>query len=185
MQIRVRRATINSIFADGLAASHNAPALFLRTSKSGLPYLSVLFCSLFTLLAFMAVVSGPGKVFNWFSSMTSIAGLMSWFGITITYLRFYQGLKTQGIDRRTLPFYTRFQPYAAWYGCCATFFVCLVSPLSHLPARGHADLCTSSADGACLSRVIGTLQPSLPTIYPSSFSPFSISLDASTTAPPP
>lgn len=125
----------------GLAASHNAPALFLRTSKSGLPYLSVLFCSLFTLLAFMAVVSGPGKVFNWFSSMTSIAGLMSWFGITITYLRFYQGLKTQGIDRRTLPFYTRFQPYAAWYGCCATFFVCLFSGWSVF-IKGHWNTAT-------------------------------------------
>jgi len=128
MQIRERSATINSMFADGLAVSNNAPAFFLKTSKSGLPYLCVIFCSLFTLLAFMAVKSGAGKVFTWLANMTSVAGLMTWFGITITYLRFYKGLKRQGIDRTTLPFYTRSQPYAAWYGCCSTFIICFVSP---------------------------------------------------------
>ncbi|KAL4068227.1 amino acid permease/ SLC12A domain-containing protein [Scleroderma yunnanense] len=106
----------------GLAVSGNAPSFFLRTSKKGLPYISVIFCALFTLLAFMAVQSGAGKVFNWLSSMTSIAGLMTWFGISVTYLRFYQGLKAQGIDRTSLPYYTRLQPFAAWYGCIGTFF---------------------------------------------------------------
>lgn len=116
------------MLADGLAASKNAPSFFLKTSKSGLPYVSVLFCSLFTLLAFMAVKSGPGKVFTWLANMTSINGLISWFGISVTYLRFYKGLKMQGIDRTTLPFYTRLQPFAAWYACCSTFIICLVGP---------------------------------------------------------
>lgn len=125
----------------GLAVSNNAPAFFLKTSKSGLPYLSVIFCSLFTLLAFMAVKSGAGKVFTWLANMTSIAGLMTWFGITITYLRFYKGLKRQGIDRTTLPFYTRFQPYAAWYGCCSTFIICFFSGWSVF-LKDHWDTAT-------------------------------------------
>ena len=81
----------------------------------------------------MAVATGAGKVFDWLSSMTAVAGLVTWFGITVTYLRFYEGLKAHGIDRTTLPFYTRFQPYAAWYGCCATFIICFVSSLSIFP----------------------------------------------------
>jgi amino acid transporter len=111
----------------GLAISGNAPSIFARTSKSGLPYVSVTFCALFTLLAFMAVSSGAGKVFEWFSSMTSVAGLMTWFGISVTYIRFHKGLKAQGIDRKTLPFSTRVQPFAAWYACISTFVICLLN----------------------------------------------------------
>ncbi|KAH0838461.1 amino acid permease [Lanmaoa asiatica] len=40
----------------GLAIAGNAPKFFGRTSKSGLPYTSVIFCASFTLLAFMAAV---------------------------------------------------------------------------------------------------------------------------------
>jgi amino acid transporter len=85
--------------------------------------------SAFSLLAFMGVSSGSGKVFNWFSQMTSIAGLMTWFGICYTYTRFYAGMKLQGIDRTTLPFYSRLQPYAAWYATVATLVICFVRVL--------------------------------------------------------
>ncbi|KIJ21581.1 amino acid-polyamine-Organocation superfamily protein [Paxillus involutus ATCC 200175] len=111
----------------GLAISGNAPRIFVKTSKSGLPYVAVIFCALFTLLAFMAVSTGAGKVFQWFANMTSVAGLMTWFGIALTYIRFHKGLKAQGFDRKTLPYYTRFQPFAAWYALIATFIICLFS----------------------------------------------------------
>ena len=74
----------------------------------------------------MAVSSGAGKVFDWFANMTSVAGLMTWFGICITYIRFHKGMKAQGIDRTTLPYYTRVQPFAAWFGAISTFIICLV-----------------------------------------------------------
>lgn len=51
---------------------------------------------------------------------------MTWFGIGVTYLRFYAGLKAQGYDRTKLPYYTRFQPYAAYYAVFMCFFICLV-----------------------------------------------------------
>ena len=111
---------------DGLAASGNAPKIFLKTTGNGLPWVAVVFCASFSLLAFMAVSSGAGQVFNWLSNMSAIAGLMAWFAISVTYIRFYKGLQVQGIDRKTLPYTTRFQPYAAWYGACSTLFVCFV-----------------------------------------------------------
>ncbi|KAG0709056.1 amino acid permease [Suillus ampliporus] len=114
----------------GLAASGNAPKIFLRTSRSGLPYVAVIFCASFSLLAFMAVSQGAGKVFDWFSNMTSVAGLMTWFGISVTYLRFYKGLNAQGIDRKTLPYSTRLQPYAAWYGVVSTLIICIFNGFS-------------------------------------------------------
>lgn len=63
-----------------------------------------------------------------FANMTSIAGLMSWFGISVTYLRFYKGLKSQGISRDTLPYRTSLQPYAAWWATFSTIFICFVRP---------------------------------------------------------
>ncbi|PPQ89594.1 hypothetical protein CVT25_012339 [Psilocybe cyanescens] len=111
----------------GLAASGNAPKIFLKASRNGLPYVSVIFCSLFTLLGFMGVNSGSGRVFGWFSNMTAVAGLMTWFGISVTYIRFYKGLKAQGFDRSTLPFWSRLQPFAAWYSLTACLLICFLS----------------------------------------------------------
>jgi len=46
----------------GLAISGNAPQVFARTSKFGLPYVAVTFCGLFCSLAYMGVKSGSLKV---------------------------------------------------------------------------------------------------------------------------
>ncbi|KAF8746248.1 hypothetical protein AX14_000046 [Amanita brunnescens Koide BX004] len=112
----------------GLATSNNAPKIFLKTTKGGLPYVSVLFCTAFGFLAYMSAGGvGSGEVFGWFQNMTAVAGMMTWFGISVSYIRFYQGLKAQGYDRKRLPFTSRFQPYAAYYAAFWTFFVCLFS----------------------------------------------------------
>jgi len=58
--------------------------------------------------------------------MTSVAGLLTWFGISVTYIRFYAGMKVQGIDRRKLPFASRLQPFAAWYATIGCFIICVV-----------------------------------------------------------
>jgi len=111
----------------GLAVAGNAPRFFLRTSRKGLPYASIIFCALFTTLSYMAVSSGAGKVFGWFSNMTSIAGLMTWFGICFTYIRFYAGFKAQGFDRSTLPYASKLQPFAAWYAMISCLVICFFS----------------------------------------------------------
>lgn len=52
---------------------------------------------------------------------------MTWFGIAVTYLRFYAGLEAQGFDRKKLPYYHRFQPFAGWYAAITTLIVSFVS----------------------------------------------------------
>ena len=88
----------------------------------------------------MGVHSGSGKVFNWFANMTSVAGLLTWFGISFTYIRFYAGMKAQGIDRKTLPFSSRLQPFAAWYAAISCLLICLVRapwPSTFLRSKLH------------------------------------------------
>jgi len=113
----------------GLSISGNAPKIFAKTSKGGLPYIAISFCALFATLGYMSASggAGAGKVFGWFANMTAVAGLLTWFGICVTYIRFYSGMKAQGIDRTTLPFYTRIQPFAAWYALVVILLVCITS----------------------------------------------------------
>ena len=115
----------------GLALSGNAPKIFTRTTKSGLPLLSILFCTAFSFLAYMSVGSGSGVVFGWFVNMTSVAGLMTWFGISITYIRFHAGFVAQGFDRSKLPYASKLNPYAAWYAAFMCIIVCFVRIASY------------------------------------------------------
>jgi amino acid transporter len=105
----------------------------MKTSKNGLPYVSILFCALFGLLAYMGTKSGSGKVFTWFANMTSVAGLLTWFGICVTYIRFHKGFISQGFDRSKLPYASVLQPYAAWFGAISCLFICFVSGACRLP----------------------------------------------------
>jgi len=120
----------------GLAASGNAPRIFLKTLPNGLPIVAVLFNSCFALLSYMGVKKGSGQVFTYFSQLASIAGLVTWFGIAVIYLRFYKGMKVQGMDRTKLPYYSKFQPFAAWYAVCSISFIMLLSGWAVF-LRGH------------------------------------------------
>ncbi|THH01261.1 hypothetical protein EW026_g1403 [Hermanssonia centrifuga] len=111
----------------GLALNGNAPKIFTRVSSWGLPYIAVSTNAAFGLLAYMAVSNGAGRVFTWFANMTAVAGLMSWFGIAVTYIRFHKGMKAQGMDRNALPYKAPFQPFLAWYAAISCVVICFFS----------------------------------------------------------
>jgi len=52
---------------------------------------------------------------------------MTWFGICLTYLRFYAGMKAQGYERKHLPFASPLQPFAAWYAMIFCLLICFFS----------------------------------------------------------
>ncbi|KAK8858447.1 hypothetical protein IAR55_002674 [Kwoniella newhampshirensis] len=101
----------------GLALTHQAPKIFARTTKSGLPYVAIIFCALFGALAYMSLQSTAGKVFGYFANLTAAAGLLTWWGICFVYIRFEKGLRSQGIARSTLPYAAKlnYRAAAAWY----------------------------------------------------------------------
>jgi len=107
----------------GLALSGNAPKIFLRTTKGGVPVYSILFNSVFAFLAFMSLSGGSATVFGYFMNLSSVAGLMTWFGIGVTYVRFHAGMKAQGFKRSDLPYSHRLQPFAGWYTVIGCFVV--------------------------------------------------------------
>jgi yeast amino acid transporter len=66
---------------------------------------------------------------------------MTWFGICFTYLRFYKGMKVQGINRKDLPYASKLQPYAAWYAIVWIMVICFFSGFSVF-LKGNWDTAT-------------------------------------------
>lgn len=99
-----------------LAQNRQAPGFLLRCSKAGVPYYCVAITASISALTYLSVrKGGPAKAFSWFQNLTTIASLFTWCSICIAYLQFYKALKAQGVDRNTLAFKSKFQPYTAWF----------------------------------------------------------------------
>lgn len=101
----------------GLALTHQAPKIFARTTKNGLPWVALIVCAAFGSLAYMSLSTSAGKAFGYLANLTAACGLLTWWGISFTYIRFNKGLKAQNIDRKSLPYSSRFNngAAAAWY----------------------------------------------------------------------
>ncbi|KAJ6562656.1 amino acid permease/ SLC12A domain-containing protein [Mycena capillaripes] len=99
----------------GLALRGQAPRILAKTTKGGLPIFALSFSSIWILLSYMALSSGASTVLNWLSNLTSILGFCTWAIISLTYIRFYHGMKAQGIDRTAFVYWNRFQPYPAYW----------------------------------------------------------------------
>ncbi|KAF5318205.1 hypothetical protein D9758_018628 [Tetrapyrgos nigripes] len=111
----------------GLALAGNAPKVFLKTTKRGLPWVALIPSAAFGLLGLMSLGDSAGTVFNYFVNLTSTAGLVCWFAIGVIYLRFQAGMKAQGLKREDLPYSHFLAPYAGWYTVFFTLLICLFS----------------------------------------------------------
>ncbi|KAK3329937.1 proline-specific permease [Apodospora peruviana] len=96
-----------------MAQNSQAPAVFGKTTRRGVPWVAVLATWLLGCLAFLNVSNNGAEVFAWFSNLCTISGYIAWVVVNITYLRFRSALVYQGL-LDTLPFKTPFQPYATW-----------------------------------------------------------------------
>lgn len=100
----------------GLAYEGFAPRFFVKTTKWGVPYWSVLFTALFGLLGFLNVSNAGSAVFNWLLQIAGLAGLITWGSLNVCHLAFMRALKARGISRDILPYKATWQPYLSWYG---------------------------------------------------------------------
>ncbi|GAA5918751.1 hypothetical protein JCM6882_007723 [Rhodosporidiobolus microsporus] len=107
----------------GLAASGQAPRIFMRTNRFGTPYFCTAFCSAICCIAFLAVSSGSKKVFGYFVSLVTIFGALTWMSILWSHIRFMGALKAQGISRNDLPWKAPGQPYIAYSALAITMVV--------------------------------------------------------------
>ena len=86
-----------------LATAGNAPRIFAKTNRWGVPYWAVTSSTVIALLAYLNVSSSSGVVFNWLVNMINMAAFFSWVLVSFAYLRFRTALDVQGVSRSTLP----------------------------------------------------------------------------------
>ncbi|RSH90207.1 hypothetical protein EHS25_001541 [Saitozyma podzolica] len=99
----------------GLAIRGQAPKIFAKTTKTGLPIYALILPTAFMSLSYMALGAGASTALNWLSNLTSLAGFITWTVISLTYLRFKAGVEAQGIDRRQFHFASFWQPFPAYW----------------------------------------------------------------------
>jgi len=112
-----------------MAVNGQAPRIFAKTSKRGVPYLAVLITWALGLFAYLNVSNTGAQVFLWFMNLSTISGYIAWIVVMITYLRFRSALKAQNL-LDTRPYTTRFQPYATWF---VLFIVSLLTITNGFP----------------------------------------------------
>ena len=108
----------------GMAKDGNAPRIFTRCTRRGVPYVAFIFTGCFMGLAFLVASSDALEIFNYFVSAVSIFGSLTWISILSSHIAFMRGMKAQGLSRDDLPFKVPFQPYLSY---AALFFTVALS----------------------------------------------------------
>lgn len=108
-----------SRFLFALASKGQAPKIFLKTNKRGLPYYGVIASALFMPLAYMSANTASSTVFGWFQNLTSANLLVGWISISINHISLNRALKAQGYSRDDLPYkmpYAQYGSYISLFG---------------------------------------------------------------------
>ncbi|KAK1958880.1 histidine permease [Colletotrichum sublineola] len=125
----------------GLALDGQAPSIFKKCLKNGIPIYAFGITMLFPFLSFLQVSNNTAQVVTWLQSLTQAAQLLNYVVISVVYVFFYRACKAQGLDRKTLPYYGYFQPYCAYIAIVwMTFMVTCFGYTTFLP--GHWDILT-------------------------------------------
>lgn len=127
----------------GLSADGHAPKLFMKCNRFGTPWYAVALSVMPSPLVYMVVSTESSIVFGWFVNITTIAGLIGWVVIGVTYLRFYYAMKVQSISRDcklhflldvnltniklVLPYKSPLQPYVAYMTTLIVFLIIFFS----------------------------------------------------------
>lgn len=103
-----------------LALQKKAPKFLSYCNNYGIPYNAVLFSASFGLLSYICVSERATIVFQDLTSIISSSGIIAWFAMCLSFIRFYYGLKLRpdiiSRDDKAYPYRSPFQPYSAIFG---------------------------------------------------------------------
>ncbi|KAL2756519.1 hypothetical protein ACRALDRAFT_1030470 [Sodiomyces alcalophilus JCM 7366] len=120
----------------GLALDGQAPRIFTKCLRNGIPIYAFAFVMVFPFISFLQVSNDTAEVVTLLQSLTQAAQMMNYFIMAVTYVFFYRACKAQGLNRKTFPYYGYFQPYCAYIG--GAWMLCVVGSFGYtvfLPGR--------------------------------------------------
>ncbi|KAH7926886.1 dicarboxylic amino acid permease [Leucogyrophana mollusca] len=145
----------------GLAVENKAPRIFAKVNRFGVPWPSLVLCTLVCFLTFLNVSSSSSigtclptlsfpssthldaPAFGWFANLIASFGAITWMCISYTHIAFMRALKAQGISRDTLPYKAPFQPYGSWFALLFTGIVLIFNGFSTFMPFATATFVTS------------------------------------------
>ncbi|KAJ3004257.1 UNVERIFIED_CONTAM: hypothetical protein HDU68_005213, partial [Siphonaria sp. JEL0065] len=124
-----------------LAKDGNAPKIFAKVDKRGVPVNAVFLVAAFGLIAVVvAYASGPkgsGYVFDWLSGVISYGIMANWMIMSYTHLRFRAGYLAQGRKLEDLPYVAPFYPYADYLSITIGSVITVFLIISAFYANGN------------------------------------------------
>lgn len=110
-----------------LAQDGQAPKVFLRCTKNGIPWVCVVVVSLISCITFLVSSNSALEVFLWFVDLTTSGLIVNQTAMFVTFLGWYLALKRQGIDRNAIPYKAPWAPWVQIFGlvlgCLGIFFI--------------------------------------------------------------
>jgi AAT family amino acid transporter len=109
-------ATNSNLYAIGrllysLSKNNNAPKIFGKLNKSGVPNIAILFSGMLTFFAVVLNYLVPSKVFTYLSSISTLAILCAWGAILLTELKSRKEKISNGIK---ISFRMPFYPFSSY-----------------------------------------------------------------------
>lgn len=97
-----------------LSLEGRAPRFLRKCTKDGVPIYCFCIVMLFPFLAFLQCSNSSGKVLTWLINIVTAGGIINYLVMSVTFLCYYKACQAQNIDRKSMPYYGRFQPYGAY-----------------------------------------------------------------------
>ncbi|KAJ9127568.1 hypothetical protein QFC24_000977 [Naganishia onofrii] len=91
-----------------LAVQGQAPAIFKRVDKRGIPHYALFTCVAFLALSYICVSSSALTIFRYFTSLISLYGALIWITLLISHIRFRSAVQVQNFDTTTLAYQAPF-----------------------------------------------------------------------------
>ena len=105
-----------------LAKEGQAPKIFAKLNKRGVPVPALILTTAIGLFAFLTSFIGEGTAYTWIVNISGLCGFIAWVGIAISHYRFRRAFIAQGRDLKELP-------YKAWLfpvGPILAFILCVI-----------------------------------------------------------
>ncbi|CRG83453.1 General amino acid permease AGP2 [Talaromyces islandicus] len=100
----------------GMALDGRAPTFLTKCTGKGVPIYCFAIVMMFPFLSFLQLSNSSSTVLTWLINLSTAAGIIDFIVICVTYVCFHRACQVQGLDRSTLPYKGRFQPFCGYIG---------------------------------------------------------------------
>ncbi|AGO13904.1 AaceriAGR039Cp [[Ashbya] aceris (nom. inval.)] len=126
-----------------LAEHGMCPKIFTYVDRRGRPLVTLIFVSLFGLIAFVAASNQEENVFTWLSAIAGLSQLFTWTGIAVSHVRFRRAMSVQGRSLGELGYRANTGSIGSYYAIFFNIVVLIAQfwiAIAPIPKHGELDV---------------------------------------------